>query len=106
MCDLRSLKTLEHRVQALPPLSLHSGSIANNVVCDSGVDSRWVFRVHGSGNSYIPSIERQSPKGGTRARETKTDLRRATSDSLAREIRKGMLYQIAKGQRGKVRSCW
>ena len=61
MCDLRSLKTLVQRVQALPPLSLHLGSAANNVVCDSGLDSRRVFRVDGGGNSYIPSIERQTP---------------------------------------------
>src|SRR5215212_11901009 len=87
MCDYRSLKTLKRRVQAPPPLSLHSGSTANGV-CDSGPDRRWVFCIHGSGNSYIPSIERQTPKGGTRARETETDPRRGPSDSLAREISK------------------
>src|SRR5215208_6962801 len=95
MCDLRSLKTLKRRVQALPPLSLHSGSIANGV-CDSGLDSRWVFRVDGGGNSYIPSIERQTPKGGARARKAETDPRRGSPDSLAREIRSAMLYRIAK----------
>ena len=32
------------------------------------------------------------------------DPPRGSPDSLAREIRSGMLYRIAKGQRGKVRS--
>lgn len=56
---LKKSKDTKAACTGASPLSLHSGSIAN-VVCDSGLDSRWVFRVDAGGNSYIPSIERHT----------------------------------------------